>query len=174
MPVNVKKVANRRKVRYQTLDDFLQDADQLAQGSVRTLGNRSYVQILGHLVFAMNMSVDGSVLRFAWPVRMVARLLRKRILTGGLTPGFRLSRANDARAWSEAPLEIQSALQNAHVVGPAIETELRLAPTRHWASSRTMNGICLPAGMRSCNSEFCGACMSEDGTGSTTQRISYV
>ncbi len=123
MPINVKEVANRRKLRYQTLDDFLQDADELARASVRTLGNRSFVQILDHLAFAMNMSMDGSVLHIAWPVRIVARLLRKRILNNGLPPGFRLSRANDARAWSEAPLEILPALEKARRAVQRLQTE---------------------------------------------------
>src|SRR4051794_36516309 len=83
MTVNVKTVANRRKLRYNTLQDLLEDAEQLSTKQVRTLGNKSYSQILQHLAFAMNGSVDGSVLVFPWPVRTVARLLRKRILNGG-------------------------------------------------------------------------------------------
>jgi hypothetical protein len=128
MAVDVKKVANRRKVRYQTLDDFVQDAERLSQASVRTLGNRSYDQILGHLAFAMNGSIDGSVLRIAWPVRMVARLLRKRILTGGLSPGFRLSRANDARAWSEESPEIRPALEKARQAVSRLQAEEKRCP----------------------------------------------
>jgi hypothetical protein len=128
MPVDVKKVANRRPVRYNTLDEFVRDAERLAQVDVRTLGNRSYTQILGHLAFAMNGSIDGSVLRIPWHLRTVARLLRKRILSRGLTPGFQLSRDNDAKAWVEAPLEIEKALEGVRKAVGRLQSETKRSP----------------------------------------------
>jgi hypothetical protein len=172
MAVDVKKVANRRKVRYQTLDDFVQDAERLSQASVRTLGNRSYDQILGHLAFAMNGSIDGSVLRIAWPVRMVARLLRKRILTGGLSPGFRLSRANDARAWSEESPEIRPALEKAGRQSIAGRRKALPPSGAGPVVERRMEHVS-PA-PRGTAHEFRGALLISSGTGSTTQRIHYV
>jgi hypothetical protein len=111
MTVDVKAVANRRKVHYNSLQDLLEDAEQLCRGEVRALGNRSFVQILQHLAFAMNGSIDGSSLQIPWPIRKVGRLMRQRILAGGLTPGFKLSPANDARAWSEIDIGVPAALE---------------------------------------------------------------
>lgn len=128
MTVDVKRVTSRRTVRYTTLQDFLEDADRLAKGQVHTLGNKSYPQILQHLAFAMNGSVDGSVLVFPWPIRVVARLLRKRILKGGLTPGFKLSRTNEARAWKENAADVTAALQSVRQAVQHFQTETKRSP----------------------------------------------
>ena len=112
MPVNVKKVANRRAVRYQTLDELVQDAERMAQGPYRTLGNWSYEAILQHLAVCMNGTLDGSVLKIPWPIRTVARLIRKRLLAGEFSPGFRHTRANNAKVWSDSPPATRAALDN--------------------------------------------------------------
>jgi hypothetical protein len=128
MTVNVKKVTNRRMVRYDTLQDFLEDATRLGNGPVRTLGNRSYAQILQHLAFAMNGSVDGSVLVIPWPIRTVARLLRKRIINGGMSPGFKLSRANDAKAWIADDSDVPAALESVRKAVQRFQTETKRSP----------------------------------------------
>jgi hypothetical protein len=128
MSVNVKKVANRRPVRYESLDDFLHDADKLGKGPVRTLGNKSYPQILEHLAFAINGSIDGSPLLIPWPIRTVARLLRKRILNTRMSPGFKLSRANDAKAWLEHDADLRAALESVHRAVQRFESETRRSP----------------------------------------------
>ena len=51
--MNTKAVTGRREVHYDTFDDALADAERLAAGDVRTLGNWSYGQILKHLAMAV-------------------------------------------------------------------------------------------------------------------------
>ncbi len=128
MPVDVKAVANRRRVHYDALQDLLEDAEQLGMGEVRALGNRSFVQILQHLTFAMNGSIDGSSLQIPWPIRKVARLMRQRILAGGLTPGFKLSPANDARAWSEIDIGVPAALEGLRQSIHRLQSETKRSP----------------------------------------------
>lgn len=128
MTVDVKAVTNRRAVHYETLQDLLDDAERLGKEPVHTLGNRSFPQILQHLNMAMNGSIDGSVLEIPWPMRKIARLLRKRILARGLTPGFKLSPENDARAWSDIDISTPAALEGTRQAIRRLQTETKRSP----------------------------------------------
>ncbi|CAN5195137.1 hypothetical protein BH10PLA2_BH10PLA2_19120 [soil metagenome] len=125
MPVNVKHVKNRRAIQYRSLDDLVQDARQLCQSQVRTLGNKSYGEILEHLAVCMNGCIDGSKLKIPWPIRTVARLLKKRILNGGLSPGFRHTRANDALVWTQHPLDCQVAFAKVEQAVKRLQAETK-------------------------------------------------
>ncbi len=56
-PINTKKVEGRRAVRYESLSEFLQDAERLANCEVRTVGNWSQGQIYEHLARALDISM---------------------------------------------------------------------------------------------------------------------
>ena len=79
MTIDTTKVANRRQVRYNSLDDVLADAEHLvqleAEGKLRPLGNMTLGQALGHLALWMHASVDGipDDLRPPAAVRFLAR-----------------------------------------------------------------------------------------------------
>ena len=89
MSVVTKKVTGRRTVRYQNLDDLLADAEQLAAGDVRRLGNWSLGQIMEHLAKAYHGSIDGIEFRFPWPLKLMMRLfMKKKFLYGSVPPGF--------------------------------------------------------------------------------------
>jgi hypothetical protein len=93
MSVETKSVQGRRRVCYESFDDLLADAEQVAGADVQTLGNWSLGEIYGHLAAAMNASIDGFPGKLPWPIRMFAKLfLRKMILRGPLRPGFKLPR----------------------------------------------------------------------------------
>ncbi|MGE0379081.1 MAG: DUF1569 domain-containing protein, partial [Planctomycetaceae bacterium] len=49
MAVQTKSVAGRRTVSYQSYEDLLADAEEMAHGVVQTLGNWSLGQIFKHL-----------------------------------------------------------------------------------------------------------------------------
>lgn len=90
MTVNTKKVEGRRNVRYESLDEFLQEAERLSQTDVRTLGNWSRAQIYGHLARTMDGSIDGLGFLLPAPVRFLMSLLMKRkFLYGALPAGFK-------------------------------------------------------------------------------------
>ena len=59
MTVKTKQVTGRRTLNYATLDDLLQDAEQLAESDITMLGNWSLGQILRHLAMTMNNTFDG-------------------------------------------------------------------------------------------------------------------
>ncbi len=94
MTVVTKKVKLRREVRYESFDDLLADAERLAAGEVRTLGNWSYGQILKHLAKSLDASIDGVGFMLPGPVRLAMKLLMmRRYLTKPLPPGFKATKA---------------------------------------------------------------------------------
>ena len=90
MTINTKKVVGRRSVRYESLDDLLADAQRLASGNVRTLGNWSQGQICDHLATSLDSSIDGFDMSFPAPLRwMMSIFMKKKFLTKELPPGFK-------------------------------------------------------------------------------------
>ena len=128
MAVDVKKVANRRRVRYNNLDEFMLDAETLGRKPVRTLGNWSFEQILAHLAIAMNGSIDGVTLQIPWYLRTGARLLRKQIFKRGLTPGFKLAQADLSRAWPTHPAEVAAGLEALRKAVARLSSESKRCP----------------------------------------------
>ena len=97
MTVSTKGVTNRRTVSYHQYDDIVADAEQLAAGNVKTLGNWSFPQILEHLAISLNTSVDGFPFALPGPVRMFARLFLKRMfLNKPMRPGFQIPKAGES------------------------------------------------------------------------------
>ena len=90
MTVETKRVKDRREVHYQSFDDLLADAELLAAGEVRALGNWSLGQIYWHLAKSLNSSIDGAGFSLPAPVRFALKLLAKRrFLTKSLPAGFK-------------------------------------------------------------------------------------
>jgi hypothetical protein len=89
--VDTKRVIGRRTVHYNTFDDLLADAERLAVSQTKSLGNWSLGQILKHLSLSIDMMIDGGEFSLPAPVRFVMRLLmKKRMLSRTLSPGFKL------------------------------------------------------------------------------------
>ena len=88
-PVNTKAVDGRRTVRYESLNDLLEDAERLANCEARTLGNWTQGQIYKHLAQALDVSIDGADLMPA-PMRFVLNLLfKKKFLSKAIPAGFK-------------------------------------------------------------------------------------
>jgi hypothetical protein len=90
--------AQRRSLRFATLDDALADADRLVaaerDGRLKQLGNWPLGQTLGHLATWANFALDGypQSVHPPLPIRLIARLLKNRILTKGMAPGMKIGR----------------------------------------------------------------------------------
>ena len=91
--INTKKVTGRRQVSYASLDEFLADAERLAnKEEVRTLGNWSQGQIYEHLARALDTSIDGVDISFPAPARwLMTLLMKKKFLYKELPAGFKVS-----------------------------------------------------------------------------------
>lgn len=85
------KVRERRRIKYNTLDEWFADAEKLAAGKHETVGNWTYGQILDHLGMTFEYSVDGFPRVMPWFIRKLAVWKYKPImLEKGLKPGVKL------------------------------------------------------------------------------------
>jgi hypothetical protein len=88
MAVDTKLVVNRRDVHYESLSDFLVDAERQAAGGAHCLGNWSLAQIFDHLSRSLRVAVDGTDAQFPGPARFLLHLIRKRFFSRPMKPGF--------------------------------------------------------------------------------------
>lgn len=109
--VDTKKVTSRRKLRFETLDEVLVEAERLARMPIRLLGNWSYGQILEHLATAIDHYYTGLPVKPSWFMRRIMLpLLKNNLLTKGMPAGIPLPK--DAAALVPDPTEIQPALEH--------------------------------------------------------------
>jgi hypothetical protein len=128
MAVDTKKVRGRRQLRYDSYQDLLSDAERLAVSELRTLGNWSLGQVLGHLARTLEMSIDGCDIKASWPVRMIARLFfRQRLISGPTPAGFQLPRAF-REAFVPPPTESQTGLAELRRAIERLHHEIDRAP----------------------------------------------
>ena len=90
MSVDTKRVTGRRKLHFATNEEMLDEVRSLAARPTRQLGNWTLGQICNHLAVAMNSAIDGPPFKPSWVIRLVGPLLKKRVLSRGLDPGFQL------------------------------------------------------------------------------------
>jgi hypothetical protein len=101
--VDTRTVQGRRALSFRSLDDVLADAQTLvASPHTRTLGNWPLSQLLTHLAFALNRSVDGISARVPFFVRLLGRFRKGRTLKDGWPPGFRVPGGRDAEVFPAA------------------------------------------------------------------------
>jgi hypothetical protein len=85
-----------RKVRYESFEQIVSDAERAVREKSQTTGNWSLGRILEHLAIANDKTIDGFGFRAPLPIRMIGPLFKKRLLKRGLTPGFQLSKQASA------------------------------------------------------------------------------
>ncbi|MGP0064086.1 MAG: DUF1569 domain-containing protein [Isosphaeraceae bacterium] len=90
MAIDTSKVQDRRTLSFASLQDVLADAERIGAGDVKALGNWSPGQAFLHLATVMNGSIDGTPFKAPWFIRMVARLMKKKILSRPMPSGFQL------------------------------------------------------------------------------------
>jgi hypothetical protein len=90
MTVESAKVQRRRGLHFSNYDELLAEARSLASGPTRQLGNWSLGQICQHLAKAMDMAIDGPPYKPSLLLRVVGPLVKKRVITRGMSPGFKL------------------------------------------------------------------------------------
>lgn len=89
-PIKTAKVQGRRVLHFANLDEMLADAEKLAASpSLKSLGNWTLGQALGHLTRTMNSAIDGVATRPPWFFRLIGRMMKKRVLRK-MDPGFNL------------------------------------------------------------------------------------
>lgn len=110
MSVNTKTVEGRRELRFNSFDDLLADAEQLAGGEVKMLGNWSLAQIFTHLAAGINSNIDGSSFKAPFFMRLMAPLMKKKFVYGGIPPGFKIPQGAQAQFMPADGAETEAAL----------------------------------------------------------------
>jgi hypothetical protein len=91
--INTKKVSDRRKLRFESLDEAVRDAEALVvaerRGTLRGTGNWQLGQTLGHLAYWASCPFDGypDLPRPPWFVRLLMPLMRKSFLNERMPTG---------------------------------------------------------------------------------------
>jgi len=88
--VDTKKVQGRRELRFTKLADIQAEAERLACGPVRQLGNWPLGYSLAHLAGGMKLALDGADFKVPWYPRTFAALIKKKVLRSPMKPGFQL------------------------------------------------------------------------------------
>jgi hypothetical protein len=128
--VNTRRVEGRRVLRFASLEAIAADVEAMAgwQGEAKSLGNWSGGQNLAHVAVVMNYSIDGFPKRFPAIVRFFLRLLiKRRILTRPMSPGFRAPK-NAGIMPPEASLEEGIVLMRAALGRLKAETKREPSP----------------------------------------------
>jgi hypothetical protein len=95
--INTKKVRDRRKLRFESAEDVLRDAELLVEaarrGTLRATGNWSLGQALAHLATWVNMPFDGypEMPRPAWWMRLLRPLITWWLVNKGFPAGVRIA-----------------------------------------------------------------------------------
>ena len=128
MAIDTGKVLGRRTVRFESLQEVVQDAVRLAAGEVRILGNWSFGQILDHLAKAMVMTIDGFEFKAPLLIRIVARLfMKRRFLAGKMPAGFQFRKGMQDLVPDE--ISVADGLERLRRAVERLETETHRAPS---------------------------------------------
>ena len=106
--IDTAKVTDRRQVRFETLDDVRRDVESLADaersGRLRSSGNWTLGQSLGHLAAWIDYAYDGYPVRKApFFIRWIVKLRKQSLLNGKLPQGVKIPGvAGGTAAWLAA------------------------------------------------------------------------
>lgn len=113
MTVKTKSVANRRPASYQSLDDWLADAENLAGQQVTTPGNWSFPQILEHIAISLESSIDGVPFTLQWPIRFIGKMfLKNKFLNNSLSPGYQIPNSAKPKVYPQETITVEAALDH--------------------------------------------------------------
>lgn len=92
--INTAKVADRRRLRYATVDEVLADVDRIVaaekSGTLRRTGNWTAGQVFGHLATWANYAYEGYPFRPPWFIRWILRKKKVAYLRDGMPAGVRI------------------------------------------------------------------------------------
>ena len=102
---------NRRKLRFNNLDEVLAEARALADGDIKANGNWTPGQVIGHVARAVHGSIDGIAFKAPLPARIIGRVIRNIPLNKGLPAGVKLPASAHAKAVPEPDLPVSDAVE---------------------------------------------------------------
>jgi len=110
IPVDTGKVAARRLLRFETIDQAMAEVERLAEaeraGRLKRLGNWTLGQALGHLAAWTEFAYTGVPLKVPFFIRWILRLQKRKFLYGPMRAGVRIPRVEGGTLATDAvPLE---------------------------------------------------------------------
>jgi Protein of unknown function (DUF1569) len=92
--VSTRKVKDRRRLSFSTMQEIMDDVEYLDAGDPpRSTGNWTSAQIVCHVARVIECSIEGFDAPPApLPIRLLARLFRRQVLTKPIKPGIRTPR----------------------------------------------------------------------------------
>jgi hypothetical protein len=128
-PIDTGKVKDRRKLRFDSIDDIAAEVERLARcKDIKALGNWSSGQVVEHLTITLNNSIDGFPSFVPAPLRLFLRLFMKRkILSRPMSAGLRLP-AKAAEHMLPKPTDWDVALANFRRAMQRFTSETRRMP----------------------------------------------
>ncbi len=88
--VNTKAVAGRRQLHFDTIDEALADAEQLAHGPYAQLGDWSLGEMCEHLARSLDSATDDNQFQPGLLLRLIGPMFRKRMISSTTPAGFRM------------------------------------------------------------------------------------
>jgi hypothetical protein len=107
----------QRQLRFESLQQAMQEAEKLSATGVRTSGNYSLGQILEHLARSMDMA-SGKVAAPRIPfligflARLATKVLKKKFVYGRAKPGFKLPSSAQSAFWPTEAVSVDSGLEH--------------------------------------------------------------
>lgn len=127
--VNTRKVAGRRLLHFESLDQMMADVKRLAvadqAGRLRRLGNWTLGQALGHLAAWAGYGYTAAPLRTPFLIRLILRLRKRKFLRGPMSAGVKIPRVPGGTLATE-PLSLAEGLSRLERVMERLKVE---APT---------------------------------------------
>jgi hypothetical protein len=129
--VDTGKVAERRPLRFESLDQVLAEVERLAEaeraGRLRRLGNWTLGQTLGHLASWAEYSYTGAPLKVPFFIKWFLRLRKRKFLYGPMRAGVKIPRVEGGTLATE-PVPLDEALVRMRRVLGRLKTEAPTAP----------------------------------------------
>ena len=100
MPVATETALDRRQLRFASFDEVFADVEKLASSpSTRMLGNWQLGQLLGHIAWTVNSSIDGIPFKGRWHMRIVGFFIKGWVIKNALPTGIKLPKDEEVSAY---------------------------------------------------------------------------
>lgn len=132
VPVDTGKVAGRRILRFESLDQMMAEVDRLAEaertGRLRRVGNWALGQTLGHLATWVDYGYTGAPLEVPFFIRWILRLRKRKFLHGPMRAGVKIPNLEGGTLGTE-PLSLEEGLQRYRSQIERLRTEPPTVPS---------------------------------------------
>ena len=129
--VDTGKVAGRRILRFESLDEMLADVDRLVQaekaGRLKHVGNWTLGQVLGHLAVWTEYSYTGPPIKAPLFIKLMLRLRKRKFLYGPMRAGVKIPGVKGGTLATE-PMAVDEARGRLRRATERLKTEAPTVP----------------------------------------------